>query len=153
MEAIALSLAELAPAKVIHVRAYNLSCTWLANRIFEPAELPITIGRDGGNHISLPHDFISRRHARLEIDQADGSILLTDLDSRAGIYLPTDFKLVPGQPIRLPGSFHSFNIHQVHFSIWHEPREKLPADPRQLMTIPIGKGYNFYEDRFIELKP
>lgn len=45
----------------------------------------ITIGRDGANDIIIDHPLASRRHARLERDEAGFSI--RDLDSTNGTYL------------------------------------------------------------------
>jgi hypothetical protein len=49
-------------------------------------DLPVTIGRGGGNGLVLTDSSVSREHARVERTE-DGQVRLVDLGSRNGLYL------------------------------------------------------------------
>lgn len=51
-------------------------------RVFNELETPITIGREEDNHIRLNDDSVSRFHAKIQ--ESDGHIILTDLQSTNG---------------------------------------------------------------------
>ncbi len=67
--------------------------------------VPFNIGRGADRDLVLPHDFISREHAR--IIEANGSLLLEDTHSRHGTMLNgrpvTRTPLAPGDLIQLGG--------------------------------------------------
>ncbi len=51
-------------------------------RVFRDLPVPLTIGREEGNHLRLNDDRVSRFHAKVQQD--DGDLVLTDLDSTNG---------------------------------------------------------------------
>ena len=51
-------------------------------RIFRDLPIPVTIGREEGNLLRLNDERVSRFHAKVQ--QEDGDVILTDLDSTNG---------------------------------------------------------------------
>ena len=79
-------------------------------RIFRDLPVPITIGREEGNLLRLNDERVSRFHAKIQ--QEDGDILLTDLDSTNGTRVngaPVQIRrLRPGDQIALGRSMLLF---------------------------------------------
>src|ERR1700756_4777363 len=51
-------------------------------RVFRDLALPLTIGREEGNHLRLNDERVSRFHAKVQLDGSD--LILTDLESTNG---------------------------------------------------------------------
>jgi hypothetical protein len=51
-------------------------------RVFRDLSLPLTIGREEGNHLRLNDERVSRYHAKVQMDGSD--LILTDLESTNG---------------------------------------------------------------------
>src|SRR5246127_5241162 len=51
-------------------------------RIFRDLPVPLTIGREEGNHLRLNDERVSRYHAKVQLD--GGDLILTDLESTNG---------------------------------------------------------------------
>src|SRR6516225_9040252 len=51
-------------------------------RVFRDLPVPLTIGREEGNHLRLNDERVSRFHAKVQQD--DGDLILTDLESTNG---------------------------------------------------------------------
>ncbi len=143
----ALSLYE--PQRVLHLRVWDSVGTWIVNRIFEPNDFPLYLGRDRRADILIDEPFVSRRHARLDRD--GDVIVLTDIGSKAGTFIfgePMMGRLRLNEPHRFKAIFNSFGLGArgdfcpVHVSLWHHHRDCLPRDPQQLVEIPPGPAYN-----------
>lgn len=51
-------------------------------RVFRDMSIPVTIGREEGNHLRLNDERVSRFHAKVQ--QEDGDVIITDLESTNG---------------------------------------------------------------------
>src|SRR5207253_1100098 len=51
-------------------------------RVFRDLTVPLTIGREEGNHLRLNDERVSRYHAKVQLD--GGDLILTDLESTNG---------------------------------------------------------------------
>jgi hypothetical protein len=93
--------------------------------------LPVTIGRDSSNSISLPHRLVSRWHARVEI--ARGALVVEDLGTRNGTFLNGDQVL--GQASACFGDQFRIGPFLIEF---RRPEELLDAAPVE--TAPADEG-------------
>lgn len=82
---------------VIHSKA-----SWLEQNIF-PIESKVVIGRDSECDITLPLEYLSRKHLELEV--RSGHLFIKDLDSSNGTFLNgqrvTESEIKPGDKIKL----------------------------------------------------
>lgn len=95
-------------------------------------DLPLlTIGRDGGNSITLTSERVSRRHAVIE--RVDDGHLLTDLDSLNGTF-------VNGAPLRIRSHRlrhgDSVSIGRCELRFLQKAGTSLAADALRLLTLP-----------------
>src|SRR5262249_48838802 len=91
--------------------------------------IPVTIGREEGNHVRLNDERVSRFHCKIQLDHGD--VILTDLDSTNGTRvngLPIQIRrLKPGDQITMGRSILLFGSHKEiakRKALW-----KVPSSP------------------------
>lgn len=108
-------------------------------RIAEPKRLtalPIRIGRNGLNDFVVSHGVVSSFHAR--IDDVEGRLCITDLNSKNGVRLPIGSSvpqpIPPNQPCDLqPSGFQFFLGVHVHVQLVFEQSQQ-PLEHRGPMS-------------------
>jgi len=103
-------------------------------RVVPVTESPFNIGRSKTNHLQLPHDRVSRHHARLLFE--DDQIRLVDLKSSNGT-LVGQTRLAPNDPYTLSYG-ESFSIGPYVLRIEAAPRPAVKEEAEPVSGIVIG---------------
>lgn len=96
------------------------------------------IGRDAANHISPEDEFISSRHARIEL--REGKFVLRDLRSRNGTFVNgarvIEAVLRDGDRIRIGSAEYKFSLHKTEEDL-PKLESKNPGWQAQLKRLPL----------------
>lgn len=105
-------------------------------RVFRELPIPVHIGREEGNHLRLNDERVSRFHAKIQ--QEDGDIIITDLESTNGTR-------VNGAPIQIrrlrPGDQISIGRSMLLFGTLEEIAARRAAEREHAAhssDVPIG---------------
>lgn len=96
-------------------------------QVVELTGQPLVVGRDSENHLAIPDDSVSRRHAIIEAN--DQGYVVTDLDSTNGTYVNNTRvatrQLYPGDRVRFGNQIFKFLASDEIEADYHETVYKI----------------------------